>query len=103
MLLTRISLMSWSPELSNRHYRHPVARLGRGPDPSTIPKTALKQRWAQQFPNDNDTPPLPQPDRHILNTPTTRQTSKVLDALHKLGAIRHDRHHITITDPAVLI
>jgi hypothetical protein len=75
--------------------------LAGGSDP-TIPKTALKQRWAQQFPNDNDTPPLPQPDRHTLNTPSTRQISKALNALHKLGAVRHDRHHITITDPVVL-
>ena len=27
---------------------------------------------------------------------------KTLDALNKLGAIQHDRHHVTITDHAIL-
>jgi len=70
---------------------------------TTIPKTALKQRWVQQFPNnDNHTPPPSQPDRHTTNTPTTRQITKSLNALHKLGAIHHNRHHITITNHATL-
>jgi hypothetical protein len=69
-----------------------------GTHPTTIPKTALKQGWAQQF-ADNYNPPVPQP---VPRAPTTRQITKALDALHKLGAIHHDRHHITITNHAIL-
>jgi hypothetical protein len=65
---------------------------------TTVTKSALRQHWAQQFADDNQIPPLPQPP----NTPTTRQLKKALDALHKLGAIHHDRHHITITNHAIL-
>jgi hypothetical protein len=66
---------------------------------TTITKKALQQRWTQQFADDNHTPPLPQSP----NTPTARKLKKTLDALHKLGVIHHDRHHITITDHALLI
>jgi hypothetical protein len=38
----------------------------------------------------------------VPRTPTTRQITKAFDALHKLGAIHHDRHHITITNHAIL-
>jgi hypothetical protein len=69
---------------------------------ATITKSALRQRWAQQFDDNNHTPPLPQPGRDTTNTPTTRQITKALGALHKLGAIHHDRHYITITDDALL-
>jgi hypothetical protein len=65
---------------------------------TTIPKTALNQRWAQQF-ADNHNPPVPQP---VPRASTTRQITKALGALHKLGAIHHDRHHITITNHAIL-
>jgi len=64
----------------------------------TVTKSALRQQWAQKFADPNQTPPLPQPP----NTPTRRQLKKALDALHKLGAIHHDRHHITITNHAIL-
>jgi hypothetical protein len=66
---------------------------------TTVTKSALRQQWAQQFADDNQTPPLPQPPKN----PTTRQLKKALDALHKLGAIHHNRHHITITDHALLV
>jgi hypothetical protein len=69
---------------------------------ATIPKSALRQRWAQQFADDNHTPPLPQPGRDTTNTPTTRQINKALNNLNRLGAIQHDRRHITITDHAIL-
>jgi hypothetical protein len=69
--------------------------------PTTIPKTAFKQRWAQQFPDADQTPPA-QPGCHPTNAPTTRQIKKALDALTRLGAIHHNRHHITITDHAIL-
>lgn len=69
---------------------------------TTIPRTALRQQWAQQFPDDNQTQPLPQHDSQTTNTPTTRQINKALHALNKLGAIQHGRRHITITDHAIL-
>jgi hypothetical protein len=55
--------------------------------------------WAQKFADPNQTPPLP---HHTANTPTTRQLKKALDALHKLAVIHHHRHHITITNHAIL-
>jgi hypothetical protein len=72
------------------------------PHRTTIPRTTLKQRWTQQFPHDNHTPPLPPPTHHTTNTPTTRQITRALNALHKLGAIHYNRHHITITNHANL-
>lgn len=69
---------------------------------TTITKTALRHHWAQQCPDDNHPPPLPRPTRHGPNIPTTRQIATTLGALTKLGAIQHDRRHITITDHALL-
>jgi hypothetical protein len=68
-----------------------------GTHASTITKKALQQRWTQQFADDNHTP-LPQPTPYTTNPPTTRQITTALNALHKLGAIHHNRLHITITD-----
>lgn len=58
----------------------------------TIPRSALPQRWAQQFLDRNHTSPLPD---HTISTPTTRQIKTSLTALNNLGAIHHDRRHIT--------
>jgi hypothetical protein len=69
-----------------------------GAEATTVTKSALRQQWAQKFADPDQTPLLPQPP----NTPTTRQLKKALDALHKLGAIHHNRHHITITNHAIL-
>ena len=69
-----------------------------GTHATTITKKALQQRWAQQFANNNQTPPHPQPTPHATNPPATRQITKALNALNKLTAIQHDRHHITIID-----
>jgi hypothetical protein len=66
---------------------------------TTIPRSALQQRWTQQFPDHNQTPPHP---HHTTSTPTTRQIKKSLNALNKLGAIHHNRHHITITNHTLL-
>lgn len=66
---------------------------------ATVTKSALRQHWAQQFAHPNQIPPLP----HTANAPTTRQIKKALDALSKLGAIHHTRHHITTTDHAILV
>jgi hypothetical protein len=41
------------------------------PHRTTIPRTTLKQRWTQQFPHDNHTPPL--------HPPTTPQTPQPQD------------------------
>ena len=65
----------------------------------TIPRSALPQRWAQQFLDRNHTSPLPD---HTISTPTTRQIKTSLTALNNLGAIHHDRRHITITDHLIL-
>lgn len=70
---------------------------------TTIPKTGLKQRWAQQFADDNQIPPRSQPTPYATNPPTTRQITKALNALNKLAVIQHDRHHITIIDHALLV
>ena len=69
---------------------------------TTIPKTALKQAWAQQSPDDNHTPPLPHPTYPPTNALTPRQTNKALNALDRLGAIQRNRHHVTITDHVIL-
>ena len=69
---------------------------------TTITKMALRQQWIQQFADNNHTSPPPQPSRHTTNTPTTRQITKALNALHKLGAIHHNRHHITIINHDLL-
>lgn len=53
--------------------------------------TAIRRRK----PNPTTLPQTP-------NTPTTRQLKKALDALHKLGSIHHNRHHISITNHAIL-
>ena len=71
-----------------------------GAEATTVTKSALRQQWTQQLANHNQTPPLPP---CLPNTPTTRQIKKALDALKKLGAIHHDRHHITISDHALLV
>jgi len=68
-----------------------------GAEATTVTKSALRQQWTQQFADNNQIPPLPP------NTPTTRQIKKALDALKKLGAIHHDRHHITISDHTLLV
>ena len=73
--------------------------LANTPATITIPRPALRQRWAEHFPDHNHTPPLPQ---RATNTAATRQINNALAALDKLGAIRHDRRHITITDHAIL-
>jgi hypothetical protein len=72
---------------------------------TTIPRSALPQQFAQQFlrghPNNQTKPQSPHAP-HITKTPTTRQINKALGALHKLGAIHHNRQHITITDQTIL-
>jgi hypothetical protein len=73
-----------------------------GPHATAVPRSTLRQQWAQQFPDDNQSQPLPQHTPHTTNTLTTRRISKALNALDKLGAIHRDRHHITITDHAIL-
>jgi hypothetical protein len=73
-----------------------------GPHTTTITRTALRQQWAQQFPDNNHNQPLPQHNSHTTNTPTTRRINKALNTLNKLGAIQHDRRHITITDHTLL-
>jgi len=65
---------------------------------TTITRSALRQHWAERFPDDSHTPPLPRRP----TTPATRRINTALHALDKLGAIRHDRRHITITDHAIL-
>ena len=60
----------------------------------TISRSALQQQWAQQFPPDNQTSPP-----HITNT---RQITKALNALNKLGAINHDRRRVTVINDAIL-
>jgi len=72
------------------------------PHGTAVPRSTLRQQWAQQFPDDNQSQPLPQHTPHTTNTLTTRRISKALNALDKLGAIHRDRHHITITDHAIL-
>jgi len=69
---------------------------------ATITKTALRHHWAQRFPDHDEPPPLPQPTRDTPSIPTTRQITKALGALTRLGAIHHDRRHITITDHTLL-
>jgi hypothetical protein len=72
---------------------------------TTIPRPALPQQFAQQLLKDhpnNQTKPQSPHAPHITSTPTTRQINKALGALHKLGAIHHNRQHITITDQAIL-
>lgn len=69
---------------------------------TTVTKSALHQKWAQQFPNKNQTTPPSQHAYHTTNIPTARQINKALTALNKLGAIQHNRHHITITDHTIL-
>jgi hypothetical protein len=69
---------------------------------ATVTKSALRQQWAQQFPDNNQTPPLPQHTYRTTNIPTTRRINKALTALNKLGAIQNNRHHITITDHTIL-
>ena len=73
-----------------------------GTEGDTITKSALHQQWAQQFPDNNQTPPLPQHTHHTTNIPTTRQINKTLTTLNKLGAIQNNRHHITITNRTIL-
>jgi hypothetical protein len=51
---------------------------------------------------DADQTPPAQPGCRPTNTPTTRQLKKALNALNKLGAIHHNRHHITITNHTLL-
>lgn len=68
-----------------------------GAEGTTVTKSALRQQWAQQFADDNQTSP-PQ----TTNTATTRQITKALNALNKLGAINHDRRHITIINDVIL-
>jgi hypothetical protein len=59
-----------------------------GAEATTVTKSALRQQWAQQFTDDNKTPPLP---HHATNTPTNHQSTQ---HPHKL---QHNRRHITIT------
>jgi hypothetical protein len=71
----------------------------------TIPRSALRQQFTQQIISGhlkNHTEPQSPHAPHVTNTPTTRQINKALGALYKLGAIRHDRQHITIIDQAIL-
>ena len=69
---------------------------------ATITKTTLRHHWAPQCPDDGQPPPLPQPTRDTPSIPTTRQITTALGALTRLGAIQHDRRHITITDHTLL-
>lgn len=70
------------------------------PHTTTTTRTALRQRWIQELPEDNQTP---RPGTtHTTDTRTTRRITSALTALEKLSGIHRDRQHITITDHAVL-
>ena len=66
---------------------------------ATVTTPALRQHWAQQFPDHNQKPHSPHP---AVNTPTSRQITTSLNALNQAGAIHHDRTHITITNHTIL-
>ena len=55
---------------------------------TTITRSTLPTHWTTQFPHHP--------------TPSPRQIKKALNALHQLGALHHNRHHITITNPTLL-
>ena len=76
-----------------------------GAQGATVSRSTVPQQFVQQFlrahPNNQTKPQSPHAP-HTTNTPTTRQINKALGALHKLGAIHHNRQHITITDQIIL-
>ena len=55
---------------------------------TTIARSTLPPHWTKKFPHHQ--------------TPNPRQIKKALNALNQIGAIHHDRHHITITDHTLL-